>query len=59
VLGRLVVDALEGKMDAALAKKFALDRTIDHADHLSRPLGLPRDLGAEELCTFEDLAPSA
>jgi sarcosine oxidase/L-pipecolate oxidase len=56
VLGGLVADALEGKLDPALAQKFAVDRVFDHGD-LSRPAEKPHELLEQQLCTHEDLEP--
>jgi sarcosine oxidase / L-pipecolate oxidase len=56
VLGSLVADALEGKMDPELVKKFAVDRVFDHGD-LSRPAEKPHELLEQPLCTLEDLEP--
>ncbi|OCH89862.1 FAD dependent oxidoreductase [Obba rivulosa] len=54
VIGQLVADAVEGKMDPLLVRKFALDRppslaTPSRHNYLARPLDL------SQLCTAEDL----
>jgi sarcosine oxidase / L-pipecolate oxidase len=57
VLGRIVSDAIEGKLDPAIAQKFAVDRkhsTVDRFDP-SRGLLRPVELTTESLCTPEDL----
>jgi sarcosine oxidase/L-pipecolate oxidase len=59
VIGRIVSDAIEGKLEPAIARKFAVDRkhrTVDQFDP-SRGLLKPVDLNAEPLCTPEDLLP--
>jgi sarcosine oxidase/L-pipecolate oxidase len=54
VIGRLVADALEGTLDPALVRKFAVDRVFDHGD-LSRPPVPPLELTPDELCDAADL----
>ncbi|KAI9508539.1 FAD dependent oxidoreductase [Russula earlei] len=59
VIGLIVSDALEGRLDPAIARKFAVDRkpsTLDRFD-LSRGFLKPGNLGNEPLCTPEDLLP--
>ncbi|PBK82863.1 FAD dependent oxidoreductase [Armillaria gallica] len=58
VIGRLVADVLEGKMEPAVAKKFAFDREVDHTDY-SRADTKPKELDLSQLCTPEDLARTA
>ncbi len=58
MIGRLVADVLEGKMEPAVAKKFAFDREVDHTDALRT--GMKRqELDLGQLCTPEDLARTA
>jgi hypothetical protein len=68
VIGRLVVDSLQGTLDPALARKFALDRPFqrafvtgeDEQDDPSRPRGSKVQVLKEgELCTDADLLPPA
>ncbi|KAI0090734.1 FAD dependent oxidoreductase [Irpex rosettiformis] len=55
-IGRLVADAIEGKLEPELVKKFALDRASN--DHLPwRSDGSSRPLNLAELCTADDLLP--
>lgn len=57
VIGRIVSDAIEGRLDPATAQKFALDRkhsTLDQLDSSRGSLG-PVDITNESLCTLEDL----
>jgi sarcosine oxidase/L-pipecolate oxidase len=58
VIGRIVSDAIEGKLEPAIAQKFAVDRnqTEDRFDP-SRGILRPVDLITEPLCTPEDLLP--
>jgi sarcosine oxidase/L-pipecolate oxidase len=58
VIGRIISDAIEGRLDPAISQKFAVDRknTLDRFDH-SRGLLRPVDLSDEQLCTPEDLLP--
>lgn len=59
MLGRIVSDAIEGKLDPAIAQRFAVDRkhsTVDRFDP-SRGLLRPVELTTESLCTPEDLLP--
>ncbi|EKM53419.1 uncharacterized protein PHACADRAFT_259793 [Phanerochaete carnosa HHB-10118-sp] len=53
-IGRLVADALEGKLLPELAARFSLERTMNA--HTSSRMGLPiRPLKLEELCDQDDL----
>lgn len=55
-IGRLVADAIEGKLQSELVRKFALDRQCN--DHvLSRSGGASRVLELGQLCTPDDLLP--
>ncbi|KAM5542918.1 hypothetical protein V8D89_003302 [Ganoderma adspersum] len=59
VIGRLVADAIEGKLPPELVKKFAANRVHEH--DVTEPavrLAPPADLVVDELCTPEDLLPS-
>lgn len=59
VIGRIVSDAIEGKLEPAIAQKFAVDRkhwTVEGYDP-SRGTLKPVDLLNEPLCTPEDLLP--
>ncbi|KAK0486148.1 FAD dependent oxidoreductase [Armillaria novae-zelandiae] len=58
VIGRLVADLLEGKMEPAVKKKFAFDREVDHIDD-SRAGMERQELDLGQLCTSEDLARTA
>ncbi|KAJ7188640.1 FAD dependent oxidoreductase [Mycena filopes] len=53
VMGRLVVDAIEGKMSPVLAAKFALDRTPNYADESRHDSA--KELELDQLCTSDDL----
>ncbi|KAI1785219.1 FAD dependent oxidoreductase [Ganoderma leucocontextum] len=58
VIGRLVADAIEGKLPPELVKKFAPNRVHEH--DVTEPvvrLAPPADLVMDELCTPEDLLP--
>ncbi|KAF8515559.1 FAD dependent oxidoreductase [Gautieria morchelliformis] len=57
ILGRLVVDRLEGKLDEQLAKRFAFDRGFDmsHLADLTRTKALPKELDISQLCGPDDL----
>lgn len=56
VIGRLVADRLEGKMDEALCKKFAVDRPLKNKESiLEREVSSIRVLDENELCGPEDL----
>ncbi|KAH7927462.1 FAD dependent oxidoreductase, partial [Leucogyrophana mollusca] len=57
IIGSIVADAIEGKLDPAIAKKFAVDRAIAPgvlAERNTRPI---RELDLAELCLPEDLLP--
>ncbi|TCD64557.1 hypothetical protein EIP91_003914 [Steccherinum ochraceum] len=61
-VGRLVADAIQGTMDSALAKKFALDRPLPQRNNaytsgLYRFGQLPGKLELDNLCTPQDLLP--
>ena len=56
MVGRIVMDAIEGTLDPAIAQKFAVDRKHTTLD-LSRGILKPADLATEQLCTPEDLFP--
>ena len=59
VIGRIVSDAIEGKLEPAIAQKFAVDRkhwTVEGFDP-SRGILKPVDLINEPFCTPEDLLP--
>lgn len=57
VIGRLVADSVEGKLDPLLVRKFAPDREIGQRElKTSRALSVT-ELKEEELCTPEDLLP--
>ena len=55
-IGRLVADAIEGKMEAELVQKFALGRE-SHIHTLSRSDEPARELDLSQLCGPEDLLP--
>jgi len=60
VIGRIVSDAVEEKLDPAIAQRFAVGRkhsTVDRFDPSRGILG-PVDLDTELLCTPEDPPPS-
>lgn len=57
VLGRIVSDAIEGKLDPAIAQRFAVDRKHSESTDPSRGLLQPVALTTESLCTPEDLLP--
>lgn len=56
MVGRVVVDAIEGTLDPAIAQKFAIDRKHTTLD-LSRGMLKPVDLTTDQLCTPDDLLP--
>jgi sarcosine oxidase/L-pipecolate oxidase len=56
ILGRLVADRLEHKLDPGLAKKFAFDRVSDGND-LTRQLQATKELNISQLCSSADLLP--
>ncbi|KAI0079301.1 FAD dependent oxidoreductase [Panus rudis PR-1116 ss-1] len=56
IIGRLVADAIEGKLEPTLVQKFALDRQRTH--HEPNRFGeTPRELKPNDLCTPDDLLP--
>ncbi|KAI0682765.1 FAD dependent oxidoreductase [Cerioporus squamosus] len=58
-IGRLVADAIEGKLPPELVKKFAVNRLHEH--DVTEPevrLNPPAELILDELCTPEDLLPA-
>jgi sarcosine oxidase/L-pipecolate oxidase len=59
VLGHIVSDAIEGKLDPAVAQRFAVDRKHSTADQFDPSRGLlrPVELTTESLCAPEDLLP--
>ncbi|EIN06698.1 FAD dependent oxidoreductase [Punctularia strigosozonata HHB-11173 SS5] len=62
VIGRLVADAVQGVMDPALVKRFAVDRDILKEDRTRLPsnergFGGVQELTEDILCTPEDLLP--
>lgn len=59
VIGRIVSDAIEGKLDPAISQRFAVDRKANALDRLELSHGRmrPVDLNTEPLCTPEDLLP--
>jgi sarcosine oxidase/L-pipecolate oxidase len=56
VIGRVVSDAIEGRLDPAIAQKFAVDRKYSTLDP-SRGHLRPVDLITVPLCAPEDLLP--
>ncbi|KAJ6520741.1 FAD dependent oxidoreductase [Mycena capillaripes] len=54
VIGRLVADAIEGKLSPQLVAKFAVDRTPNHPDETRSNIIVP-ELDLSQLCTPEDL----
>ncbi|KAJ7287241.1 FAD dependent oxidoreductase [Mycena rebaudengoi] len=54
VLGRLVTDAIEGKLSPDIEAKFAVDRVPREIDP-SRPGQVAQELDLTQLCTPEDL----
>ncbi|KAF7351164.1 DAO domain-containing protein [Mycena sanguinolenta] len=54
VIGRLVADAIEGKLGPELVNKFALDRTPNQFGERRDQLGR-QELDLSQLCTPEDL----
>lgn len=53
-IGRLVVDSLEGTLNAATAARFAVDRDVTGATNGDRASNVPQELDIEELCGPED-----
>jgi sarcosine oxidase/L-pipecolate oxidase len=56
VIGRLIADALEGKLEPELKSKFAIDRTFTQSS-LWRAIDPPQELKEDELCNPADLLP--
>ena len=59
MIGRIVSDVIERKLDPTISRKFAVDRKDNTLDRLE-PTGAtqrPVDLTTEALCTPEDLLP--
>lgn len=56
MIGRLVADALEGKLEPELKSKFAIDRTFTQSS-LWRAIDPPEELKEDELCNPADLLP--
>jgi len=54
VIGRLVADAIEGKLSEELVAKFAVDRVVKQADQ-SRSGQIAQELDLSQLCGSEDL----
>jgi len=54
VIGRLVADAIEGKLSPELIAKFALDRTPNKFGERRDQLGR-QELDLSQLCSPEDL----
>jgi len=54
VLGRLVADRLEKKLDPSLANKFAFNRVFKRED-LTRDLQVTKELDVSQLCLSADL----
>jgi len=54
-VGRIVADAIEGKLDLVVKARFAVDR--QKATHVASRTGKPQILRIDELCTPEDLTP--
>ncbi|KAF8589336.1 FAD dependent oxidoreductase [Ramaria rubella] len=52
ILGRLVADRLEGKLDPALVEKFSYTRTrsTGHLVDPTRPFSVPKELDISQLC---------
>jgi sarcosine oxidase/L-pipecolate oxidase len=53
-IGRLIVDSLEGTLDAATAARFAVDRQVAGAANTERASNLTQELDIGELCGPED-----
>jgi sarcosine oxidase/L-pipecolate oxidase len=56
-LGKLVVDAIENKLDPKLAARFAVDRQVKPPNG-ERKSVVPQELNIDELCGPEDLIPT-
>ena len=54
-IGRLVVDSLEGTLDATIAARFAVDRDVVGAKNDERASNVPCELDIGKLCGPEDL----
>ncbi|KAJ7668552.1 FAD dependent oxidoreductase [Mycena polygramma] len=54
VIGRLVADAIEGKLSPEVVAKFALDRTPNQSDEWRHTVVVP-ELDLSQLCTPDDL----
>ena len=61
ILGRLVVDRLEGKLDESLTNRFAFDRVFDMGNvaDRTRSVGVPKELDLSQLSSPGDLLPPA
>ena len=60
MIGRIVSDAIEGKLDPAISRKFAVDRKDNNTLDLLEPARVAQrrvDLITEALCTPDDLLP--
>lgn len=59
MIGRVVSDAIEGKLDPTISQKFAVDRKDNALDRLESAHATRKrvDLITEALCTPEDLLP--
>ena len=59
VIGKVVADAIEGSLDAAVAKKFAVDRDCTQMQlarwSLGGLIGESQQLDVSSLCTPRDL----
>ncbi|KAH0829173.1 FAD dependent oxidoreductase [Lanmaoa asiatica] len=53
-VGRLIVDSLEGKLDATTAARFAVDRDVAGAKNGERASHVTQELDIGELCGPED-----
>ncbi|KAG2100032.1 hypothetical protein BD769DRAFT_1613721 [Suillus cothurnatus] len=56
-LGKLVVDAIENKLDPKLAARFAVDRQVKPPNGKRKSV-VPQELNIDELCEPEDLIPT-
>ncbi|KAF7353931.1 DAO domain-containing protein [Mycena venus] len=54
IIGRLVADAIEGKLSPEVATKFAVDRTPNNGDDFRLKM-VREELDLNQLCTPEDL----
>ena len=59
MIGRIVSDAIEGKLEPSVSRRFAVDRKDKTLDRLEPARAARRrvDLFTEALCTPEDLLP--